>query len=87
MAQENQLVPFSEVEYECKATDGYPSSCPTLDLSATWDSDSKNLLIYRVHGQVVSKIHQVVPPGGKVPEALAVTWKPDGEFSPFPPAQ
>jgi anaphase-promoting complex subunit 4 len=49
-----------------------------LDLSATWDAVGKNLLIYRPPGQVVSKIHQVAPPGSKAPEALAVTWKPDG---------
>lgn len=54
-------------------------SCPTLDLSVTWDSDDRNLLIYRPPDQTVSKIHQVAPPGHKAPEVQAVTWKPDGE--------
>ncbi|KAH7144052.1 anaphase-promoting complex, cyclosome, subunit 4-domain-containing protein [Dactylonectria macrodidyma] len=80
MAQENQLALFSETEYEERAPNGFPVSCPTLDLSATWDGGSRNLFICRPPKQVVSKIHQVAGPGSKAPEAQAVTWKPDGQF-------
>jgi hypothetical protein len=80
MTQARQLSPHSETEYEHRAASGFPVSCPTLDLSVTWDAGGKNLLIYRPPGQVVSKIHQVAAPGSKAPEALAVTWKPDGEL-------
>ncbi|KAF7546481.1 hypothetical protein G7Z17_g8410 [Cylindrodendrum hubeiense] len=80
MAQEKQLALFSETEYEERAPNGYPVSCPTLDLSATWDSAARNLFIYRPPRQAVSKIHQVSAPGQKAPEAQAVTWKPDGQF-------
>ena len=81
MVQPLQLEPLSETEYEHKAPNDYPKICPTLDLSVTWDSDGRNLLIYRPPSQVVSKIHQVGPPGEKAPEAVAVSWKPDGESS------
>ncbi|KAF7560005.1 hypothetical protein G7046_g4140 [Stylonectria norvegica] len=80
MVEAEQLVLFSECEYEHKAPSGYPVSCPTLDLSATWDGEGRNILVYRPPGQTVSKIHQVSPPGEKAPEALAATWKPDGQF-------
>ncbi|KAK7433094.1 hypothetical protein QQZ08_000023 [Neonectria magnoliae] len=80
MAEEKQLSLFSETEYEDKAPNGYPVSCPTLDLSATWDGAGRNLFICRPPKQVVSKIHQVGAPGQKAPEAQAVTWKPDGQF-------
>ncbi|KPM46299.1 hypothetical protein AK830_g353 [Neonectria ditissima] len=80
MTEEKQLALFSETEYEDKAPNGYPVSCPTLDLSTTWDSAGKNLFVCRPPRQVVSKIHQVGAPGQKAPEAQAVTWKPDGQF-------
>ncbi|KAH6890369.1 anaphase-promoting complex, cyclosome, subunit 4-domain-containing protein [Thelonectria olida] len=81
MAKKNPpLTLFSEIEYEEKVPKGYPASCPTLDLSATWDAAGKNLLIYRPPSQAVSKIHQVAAPGKKAPDAQAVTWKPDGQF-------
>uniref|UniRef100_A0A0D2XZN0 Anaphase-promoting complex subunit 4 n=1 Tax=Fusarium oxysporum (strain Fo5176) TaxID=660025 RepID=A0A0D2XZN0_FUSOF len=80
MAQRNQLAPFSATEYQDRAPDGYPVSCPTLDLSATWDPVDKNILVYRPPGQVVSKIHQVGAPGLKAPDAQAVTWRSDGQF-------
>ncbi|KAF4983886.1 hypothetical protein FZEAL_827 [Fusarium zealandicum] len=80
MTQENQLVLFSETEYQDRAPSTYPVSCPTLDLSATWDPSDKNLLVYRPPGQVVSKIHQVGAPGEKAPETQAVTWRSDGQF-------
>ncbi|VTT76650.1 unnamed protein product [Fusarium fujikuroi] len=80
MAQRNQLAPFSATEYQDRAPDGYPVSCPTLDLSATWDPVDKNILVYRPPGQVVSKIHQVGAPGQKAPDAQAVTWRSDGQF-------
>lgn len=79
MAQRNQLAPFSATEYQDRAPDGYPVSCPTLDLSATWDPVDKNILVYRPPGQVVSKIHQVGAPGLKAPDAQAVTWRSDGQ--------
>ncbi|EWZ34994.1 hypothetical protein FOCG_10993 [Fusarium oxysporum f. sp. radicis-lycopersici 26381] len=80
MAQRNQLAPFSATEYQDRAPDGYPVSCPTLDLSATWDPVDENILVYRPPGQVVSKIHQAGAPGQKAPDAQAVTWRSDGQF-------
>ncbi|KAF4971685.1 hypothetical protein FSARC_1563 [Fusarium sarcochroum] len=80
MTQQNQLALFSVTEYEDRAPDTYPVSCPTLDLSATWDAADRNLLVYRPPGQVVSKIHQVGAPGQKAPDAQAVTWRSDGQF-------
>ncbi|QPC78782.1 hypothetical protein HYE68_009534 [Fusarium pseudograminearum] len=80
MTQQNQLSLFSVTELQDRAPDGYPVSCPTLDLSATWDAADRNLLVYRPPGQVVSKIHQVGPPGQKAPDAQAVTWRSDGQF-------
>ncbi|KAH8686721.1 anaphase-promoting complex, cyclosome, subunit 4-domain-containing protein [Ilyonectria robusta] len=80
MSEEKKLALFSETEYDERAPNGYPVSCPTLDLSATWDSTGRNLFIYRPPKQAVSKIHQVGAPGQKAPEAQAVTWKPDGQF-------
>lgn len=74
-----QLSPYSETSFEHRAPDGFPVSCPTLDLCATWDAGSKNVFVHRPPEQIVSKIHQLAPPGGKVPEAQAVTWKADGE--------
>lgn len=87
MSEEKQLALFSETEYDERAPNGYPVSCPTLDLSATWDSTGRNLFIYRPPRQAVSKIHQVGAPGQKAPEAQAVTWKPDGEFHPTSPVR
>jgi anaphase-promoting complex subunit 4 len=79
---------FSETELEHRAIEGFPISCPTLDLSASWDSASKNLLVYRPLSQAVSKIHQVGLPGAKAPEVLTATWKADGKYLclkiPFP---
>ncbi|RGP73650.1 anaphase-promoting complex subunit 4 [Fusarium sporotrichioides] len=80
MTQQNQLSLFSVTELQDRAPDGYPVSCPTLDLSATWDASDRNLLVYRPPGQVVSKIHQVGLPGQKAPDAQAVTWRSDGQF-------
>ncbi|KAI8662705.1 Anaphase-promoting complex subunit 4 [Fusarium sp. Ph1] len=80
MAQENQLALFSETEYQDRVPNEYPVSCPTLDLSATWDAAGRNILVYRPPSQVVSKIHQVGAPGEKAPEAQAVTWRSDGQF-------
>ncbi|KAG8668845.1 hypothetical protein FPOAC2_08149 [Fusarium poae] len=80
MVQQNQLSLFSVTELQDRAPDGYPVSCPTLDLSATWDVADRNLLVYRPPGQVVSKIHQVGAPGQKAPDAQAVTWRSDGQF-------
>ncbi|EGX89143.1 anaphase-promoting complex component Cut20/Apc4 [Cordyceps militaris CM01] len=71
---------LSEAEFEFKAPNGFPVSCPTLDLSTTWDDGEKNLFIYRPPNQAVSKIHQRAPPGTTAPDALAATWKPDGQF-------
>ncbi|KAM0190912.1 hypothetical protein ACHAPI_009136 [Fusarium lateritium] len=80
MAQQKQLVLFSATEYQDRVSDGYPVSCPTLDLSVTWDKTDKNILVYRPPGQVVSKIHQVGAPGEKAPDAQTVTWRSDGQF-------
>lgn len=78
MAQQNQLALFSVTEFQDRAPDGYPVSCPTLDLSAIWDAADRNLLVYRPSGQVVSKIHQIGTPGQKAPDVQAVTWRSDG---------
>ncbi|KAM4055338.1 anaphase-promoting complex, cyclosome, subunit 4 domain-containing protein [Hirsutella rhossiliensis] len=80
MDQAKQLSLFSDNEFESRAPHGFPVGCPTLDVATTWDSGSKNLFIYRPPGQVVSKIHQISAPGEAAPEAVAVTWKPDGQF-------
>ncbi|POR37186.1 Coatomer subunit delta [Tolypocladium paradoxum] len=80
MAQVKQLSLFSETEFESRAPNGFPVSCPTLDLATTWDGGGRNIYIYRPPGHAVSKIHQVGPPGGKAPETVTVTWKPDGQF-------
>lgn len=74
------LTPYSETEFDHRASDGYPVSCPTLDLCATWDAAGKNIYIHRPPSQIVSKIHQLGQPGGKAPEALAVTWNAHGTF-------
>lgn len=74
-----QLSLLSETEFEHRVPDGLPVGCPTLDLSATWESGGKNVFIHRPPGQTVSKIHQLPPPGGRAPEAVAVTWKADGK--------
>ncbi|KAI9167373.1 Coatomer subunit delta [Paramyrothecium foliicola] len=75
-----ELAVFSETEFQQRAPAGFPISCPTLDLAATWDGSGNNLLVYRPPGQLVSKIHQFGAPGSKAPEALAVKWRPDGQF-------
>ena len=73
-----QLSLLSETEFEHRAPEGFPVVCPTLDLSATREDGGKNVFVYRPPGQAVSKIHQSPPPGGRAPDALAVTWKADG---------
>jgi anaphase-promoting complex subunit 4 len=75
-----ELSVYSETEFEQRCPNGFPVSCPTLDLTATWDNSSNNLLVYRPSGQLVSKIHQFGGPGAKAPEALCVRWRPDGQF-------
>ncbi|KAH7313330.1 anaphase-promoting complex, cyclosome, subunit 4-domain-containing protein [Stachybotrys elegans] len=80
MAQTRELSQLSQTELDNKAPDGFPVSCPTLDLLATWDDSSKHLFIQRPPGQYVSKIHQYGSGGAKAPDALTVTWKPDGQF-------
>ncbi|KAG5928116.1 hypothetical protein E4U42_001226 [Claviceps africana] len=79
-ADPRHLVLYSETVFESKAPSNFPKSCPSLDLSTTWDAAGRNLFIYRPPAQVVSKIHQVAAPGSKAPEVVAVTWKPDGQF-------
>ncbi|KAG6002992.1 hypothetical protein E4U21_002467 [Claviceps maximensis] len=76
----NRLVLYSETVFESKAPSIFPLSCPSLDLSTTWDAAGRNLFIYRPPAQAVSRIHQVAAPGCKAPEVVAVTWKPDGQF-------
>ncbi|PHH84072.1 hypothetical protein CDD83_2534 [Cordyceps sp. RAO-2017] len=80
MTQARQLSLSSEIEFEFRAPDGFPVGCPTLDVVATWDSGGRNLFIYRPPGQAISKIHQAGAPGQGALEAVAVTWKPDGQF-------
>ncbi|RDA93360.1 hypothetical protein CP533_0315 [Ophiocordyceps camponoti-saundersi (nom. inval.)] len=80
MAQAKQLVLLSETELDCRAPRGFPVGCPTLDVASTWDSNSKSLLVYRPPGQVISKMHQLGVHGEAAPEAVAVTWSPDGQF-------
>ncbi|KAG5934110.1 hypothetical protein E4U53_000760, partial [Claviceps sorghi] len=77
-ADSSHLVLYSETVFESEAPSNFPLSCPSLDLSTTWDAAGRNLFIYRPPTQVVSKIHQVPASGSKAPEAVAVTWKPDG---------
>ncbi|KAF4123247.1 anaphase-promoting complex subunit 4 [Geosmithia morbida] len=72
-----QLTFLSETEFDSKVPDGFPVSCPTLDLSATRESGRKNVLILRPPSQTVSRIHQL---GSKAPEPLAVAWKTDDQF-------
>ncbi|KYK55848.1 hypothetical protein DCS_07813 [Drechmeria coniospora] len=83
MAQVKQLTLLSETEFDSKAPNGFPASCPKLDLATVWDTGGRNLLIYRPPNQVISKIHHVGAPGKPAPEAVAVTWKPDGSWHPF----
>lgn len=78
MAQDASLSLHSETSFDFKATAGYPVGNPALDLCTAWDAAGRNLYIYRPGGQVVSKIHQYSAPGSKAPDALTVTWKPDG---------
>lgn len=73
-----RLVLYSETVFESKAPSHFPLSCPSLDLSTTWDAAGRNLFIYRPPAQAVSRIHQVGVPGSKASEAVTVTWKPDG---------
>ncbi|KAM3468711.1 hypothetical protein MY5147_007656 [Beauveria neobassiana] len=80
MAGDASLRLLSEAEFGFKAPNGFPVSCPTLDLSTTWDGEEKTLFIYRPSNQAVSKIHQIGSPGSKTPDALVATWKPDGQF-------
>ncbi|CEJ81424.1 hypothetical protein VHEMI01548 [[Torrubiella] hemipterigena] len=80
MAQDASLSQHSETSFDFKATAGYPVGNPALDLCTAWDAAGRNLYIYRPGGQVVSKIHQYSAPGSKAPDALTVTWKPDGQF-------
>lgn len=70
---------YSEVDFDHRAPDGFPVTCPTLDLTVTWEGGGKHLLITRPPGQIVSKIYQLSAPGEKAPDALAVRWKPDGK--------
>ncbi|CAI6082187.1 unnamed protein product [Clonostachys chloroleuca] len=71
---------LSEVEFKHRVSDGYPVTCPTLDLSTTWDNSGKNVYIIRPPGQIVSKIHQAGRLGVKPPEAVSTAWKADGQF-------
>ncbi|KOS18588.1 Anaphase-promoting complex subunit 4 [Escovopsis weberi] len=80
MVRTEELSLYSETSFEARAPDGFPVSCPTLDLSATWIPETRGLFIYRPPDQVVSKISQITSPGRKAPEVCAVTWKPDGQF-------
>ncbi|PFH61107.1 hypothetical protein XA68_18171 [Ophiocordyceps unilateralis] len=80
MAHPKQLVLFSETELDSRAPRGFPVGCPTLDVASTWDSGSRSLVVYRPPGQVISKVHQLGGQGEMAPEAVAVTWSPDGQF-------
>ncbi|TQV92594.1 anaphase-promoting complex component Cut20/Apc4 [Cordyceps javanica] len=80
MINDASLRLLSEAEFDFKAPNGFPVSCPTLDLSTSWEAGDKILFIYRPPNQAVSKIHQLGPPSTKAPDALTVTWKPDGQF-------
>jgi anaphase-promoting complex subunit 4 len=78
MLRATKLSVFSETNFNHRVPDNLPASCPTVDLSATWDDASRNLLIFRPKDQIVSKIHQVGKPGLAAPTPQAVKWKPDG---------
>lgn len=78
--EQKRLVLYSETIFESKAPSNFPLSCPSLNLSTTWDAAGRNLFVYRPPAQAVSKIHQVGVPGSKAPEAVTVTWKPDGQY-------
>ncbi|KHO00818.1 WD40 repeat-like-containing domain protein [Metarhizium album ARSEF 1941] len=82
MAEPRRLALHSETELESRAPVGFPSSCPTLDLSATWDATDRSLFVFRPPRQAVSRSHQVgaPAPGTQPPQVVTVTWKPDGQF-------
>jgi hypothetical protein len=82
MAAPPTLELLSETKFDHRVSEGFPATCPTVDLSATWDSAANDLLIYRPVSQIVSKIHQATRRGEDAPEPQAVTWKPDGTISP-----
>lgn len=79
MANDASLSRFSETSFDFKAAPKYPVGNPTLDLCAIWDAAGRNIFVYRHDGQVVSKVHQLGTPGTKAPDALTVTWRPDGK--------
>lgn len=78
-----QLVPLSQLELQAKAPHGFPVSCPTLDLAASWDPEASLLVVCRPPGQVVSKIQQPAAAATAPPQVVAITWKPDGACLPF----
>jgi len=90
MAEPARLVLFSETKFDHRVRDQFPATCPTVDLTATWDATGKNLLICRPRDQIVLRIHQTAPPGTTAPEPQAVRWKPNGMLPaispPLPPS-
>ncbi len=74
---------LSETRFDDRVPEGFPATCPSAELSATWDLSIKNLLIYRPLSQVVSKIHQSSKRRDDAPEPQAATWKSDGEPESF----
>jgi anaphase-promoting complex subunit 4 len=80
MARHQDLELFSETTFDHRVPERFPVTCPTVDLSASWDAAAEELLIYRPVDQVVSKIHQHARRGEDTPKPQAVTWKPDGEY-------
>ncbi|KKA30088.1 hypothetical protein TD95_004569 [Thielaviopsis punctulata] len=68
---------YSSTSYESPAPDGYPSSCPTLDISATLNSSCQNVIVFRPNGEQVGRIQQSARSSSVV---TATRWKPNGQF-------
>ncbi|KAL5614639.1 hypothetical protein BROUX41_004738 [Berkeleyomyces rouxiae] len=78
MSAPQKLRLYSETTFECPSPHDSPSTCPTLDLSATLDADNRNVLVYRPNGEQVCKMQQGARFGGST--VTATRWKPNGQF-------
>ena len=69
---------LNETRFSHRVPAGYPVTCPTLELTATWDATTSSLLIYRPSDQIVSRLHQNGRRGADPLQAEALSWRPDG---------